>query len=95
MIYGDKLIYKVVIWVFCGIILWKEKIALTSERYSTAMMIDSQCGIKKVDPLGLEIDMYLVAHENRSKDVDNWYVLGVHSCQTQMSPIKMQDNDTS
>ncbi len=28
--YNDKLVYKVVIWVFYGIGLWKEKEALTS-----------------------------------------------------------------
>ncbi len=27
--YNDKLVCKVVIWVFCGISLWKEKEALT------------------------------------------------------------------
>ncbi len=27
--YNDKLVYKVVIWVFFGISLWKEKAALT------------------------------------------------------------------
>ncbi len=26
--YNDKLVYKVVIWVFFGISLWKEKVAL-------------------------------------------------------------------
>ncbi len=26
--YNDKLVYKVVIWVFLGVILWKEKEAL-------------------------------------------------------------------
>ncbi len=26
--YNDQLIYKVVIWAFCGISLWKEKVAL-------------------------------------------------------------------
>ncbi len=29
MTYNDKLVYKEVIWVFWGIILWKEKEALT------------------------------------------------------------------
>ncbi len=28
MMYNDQLVYKVVIWAFCGIILWKEKEAL-------------------------------------------------------------------
>ncbi len=28
--YNDQLVYRVVIWVFFGISLWKEKIALTS-----------------------------------------------------------------
>ncbi len=28
VIYNDKLVYKVVIWVFLGIILWKENEAL-------------------------------------------------------------------
>ncbi len=28
--YNDKLVYKVVIWVFSGISLWKEKEALNS-----------------------------------------------------------------
>ncbi len=27
--YNDKLVYKVVIWVFLGITLWKEKEALS------------------------------------------------------------------
>ncbi len=27
--YNDKLVYKIVIWVFVGISLWKEKEALT------------------------------------------------------------------
>ncbi len=31
--YYDKLVYKVVIWVFCGISLWKEKVALRSLSY--------------------------------------------------------------
>ncbi len=26
--YNDKLVYKVVIWVYFGVILWKEKEAL-------------------------------------------------------------------
>ncbi len=26
--YNEKLVYKVVIWAFFGIILWKEKVAL-------------------------------------------------------------------
>ncbi len=29
MMYNDKLVYKVVIWVFLGISLWKEKEALS------------------------------------------------------------------
>ncbi len=29
VMYNDQLVYKVVIWVFCGVILWKEKEALT------------------------------------------------------------------
>ncbi len=28
--YNDKLVYKVVIWAFLGISLWKEKVALNS-----------------------------------------------------------------
>ncbi len=28
--YNDKLVYKVVIWVFFGISLWTEKVALKS-----------------------------------------------------------------
>ncbi len=28
VMYNDQLVYKVFIWVFCGIILWKEKVAL-------------------------------------------------------------------
>ncbi len=28
--YNDKLVYKVVIWAFFGITLWKEKAALTT-----------------------------------------------------------------
>ncbi len=27
--YNDRLVYKVVIWTFVGIILWKEKAAMT------------------------------------------------------------------
>ncbi len=30
--YNDKLVYKVVIWVFWGVILWKEKEALKYEQ---------------------------------------------------------------
>ncbi len=29
--YNDQLVYKVFIWVFFGISLWKEKVALTCE----------------------------------------------------------------
>ncbi len=28
MMYNDKLVYKVVIWVYFGVILWKEEDAL-------------------------------------------------------------------
>ncbi len=28
--YNDKLVYKVVIWIFLGISLWKEKVALNA-----------------------------------------------------------------
>ncbi len=28
VMYNDKLVYKVIIWVFFGISLWKEKVAL-------------------------------------------------------------------
>ncbi len=27
--YNDQLVYKVVIWAFCGISLWKEKVVLS------------------------------------------------------------------
>ncbi len=29
--YDDQLLYKVVIWVFFGISLWKEKVSLTPD----------------------------------------------------------------
>ncbi len=32
VMYNDQLVYKVVIWLFFGISLWKEKVALTSMR---------------------------------------------------------------
>ncbi len=31
--YNDQLVYKVVIWAFYGISLWKEKVALSQFRY--------------------------------------------------------------
>ncbi len=32
---NDQLVYKAVIWAFFGIILWKEKVALTADvRYA-------------------------------------------------------------
>ncbi len=31
--YNDKLVYNVVIWVFLGISLWKEKVALILYKY--------------------------------------------------------------
>ncbi len=39
--YNDKLVYKIVIWAFWGVILWKEKEALSSICYlsvQTAVM---------------------------------------------------------
>ncbi len=30
--YNDQLVYKVVIWAFFGISLWKEKVALNIQR---------------------------------------------------------------
>ncbi len=30
VVYNDQLVYKVVIWAFCGISLWKENAALTT-----------------------------------------------------------------
>ncbi len=32
--YNDQLVYQVVIWVFFGISLWKEKVALNKCLYS-------------------------------------------------------------
>ncbi len=32
MMYNDQLVYKVVIWAFFGISLWKDKVALTYAR---------------------------------------------------------------
>ncbi len=37
VMYNDKLIYKVVIWVFFGISLWKEKEALIVSRLYTLL----------------------------------------------------------
>ncbi len=31
--YNDELVYKVVIWVFFGISLWKEKVALKAGHF--------------------------------------------------------------
>ncbi len=33
VIYNDQLVYKVVIWVFFGISLWTEKVALNLVNY--------------------------------------------------------------
>ncbi len=33
--YNDQLVYKVVIWVFCGISLWTEKVALIQNELQT------------------------------------------------------------
>ncbi len=32
VMYNDQLVYKVVIWAFFGISLWKEKVALTIKK---------------------------------------------------------------
>ncbi len=40
MIYNDQLVYKVVIWKFFGISLWKEKVALTTGQERLADLAD-------------------------------------------------------
>ncbi len=35
--YNDKLVYKVIIWVFWGISLWTEEEALTLEKFKKVM----------------------------------------------------------
>ncbi len=42
---------------------------LAGERISTAKMIHSQREMKKVDYLGLELEMYFAFQENISEDV--------------------------
>ncbi len=37
--YNGKLVYKVVIWAFFGISLWKKKVALTTTNYSYFYLI--------------------------------------------------------
>ncbi len=37
--YNDQLVYKVVIWEFFGISLWKEKVALTVADFTTNYII--------------------------------------------------------
>ncbi len=36
--YNDQLVYKVVIWKFFGISLWKEKVALTTDNHTSSLV---------------------------------------------------------
>ncbi len=53
VMYNDQLLYKVVIWVFFGISLWTEKVALRSEENCEHAMVDKCCEMvygAKADP---------------------------------------------
>ncbi len=43
--YNDQLLYKVVIWPFCGISLWTEKVDLGYKRSGIAYFVHMCCWI--------------------------------------------------
>ncbi len=43
VMYNDQLVYKVIIWAFFGISLWKEKVALTRISHNHIMLNFESC----------------------------------------------------